>query len=241
MQDHTRDLARGLVRADHEVVVITSRHPDGALEEIVDGVRYVFVDAPRHQNHPAWLRESYRAFVRLHAERPFDLLHSESSCAVEHVRRGVHRELPVVVMFHGTLLGLAPALLGRVEDQATHSDPTRAQRHPVAHNPRASTPWELVPLPTMRGDRSVQAAGKEHVPLVPPQAVTRARRPEQRRRRALPASVAVRRARNLGARRRAGVRHGGTPQQGEGHPSRRSGSGARERRLDSQPRRRRGG
>ena len=52
MQDHTRDLARGLVRADHEVVVITSRHPDGALEEIVDGVRYVFVDAPRHQNHP---------------------------------------------------------------------------------------------------------------------------------------------------------------------------------------------
>jgi glycogen(starch) synthase len=105
MQDHTRDLARGLVRAAHEVEVITSRHPQGKREERVDGVRYVFVDAPRHQNHPVWLRESYAEFMRLHAERPFDVLHSESSSAVEHVRRGVHRRLPVVVMIHGDFFG----------------------------------------------------------------------------------------------------------------------------------------
>lgn len=111
MQDHTRDLARGLVRAGHEVEVITSRHPEGKREELVDGVRYVFVDAPRHQNHPVWLRESYAEFVRLHAERAFDVIHSESSCAVEHVRRGVHRQVPLVVMFHGVLLGAAKARL----------------------------------------------------------------------------------------------------------------------------------
>jgi glycosyltransferase involved in cell wall biosynthesis len=111
MQDHTRDLGRGLVRAGHEVVVITSSHPEGKREESVDGVRYVFVDAPRYQYHPAWLRESYAEFVRLHAERPFDVLHSESSSAVEHVRRGVHRRVPVVVMIHGALLGLAKAQL----------------------------------------------------------------------------------------------------------------------------------
>jgi glycosyltransferase involved in cell wall biosynthesis len=104
MQDHTRDLGRGLVRAGHEVEVITSRHPEGKREERVDGVRYVFVNAPRHQNHPVWLRESYAEFVRLHAERPFDVLHSESSSAVEHVRRGVHRRVPVVVMIHGDFL-----------------------------------------------------------------------------------------------------------------------------------------
>jgi len=111
MQDHTRDLARGLVRAGHEVEVITSTHPEGKREELLDGVRYVFVDAPRHQNHPVWLRESYAEFVRLHSERPFDVVHSESSCAVEHVRRGVHREVPLVAMFHGTLLGAAKAKL----------------------------------------------------------------------------------------------------------------------------------
>ena len=107
MQDHTRDLGRGLVRAGHEVEVITSAHPRGKREEREEGVRYVFVDAPRHQNNPIWLRESYAEFVRLHAERPFDLVHSESSSAVEHVRRGVHRRVPLVVMFHGTFLGAA--------------------------------------------------------------------------------------------------------------------------------------
>jgi glycosyltransferase involved in cell wall biosynthesis len=111
MQDHTRDLARGLVRAGHEVEVITSRHPEGKREEVVDKVRYVFVDAPRHQNHPVWLRESYATFVRLHAARPFDVIHSESSCAVEHVRRGVHRQVPLVAMFHGALLGAVRARL----------------------------------------------------------------------------------------------------------------------------------
>jgi glycosyltransferase involved in cell wall biosynthesis len=111
MQDHTRDLARGLVRGGHEVDVITSRHPDGEREERVDGARYLFVDAPRHQNHPIWLRESYAEFVRLHAQRPYDVVHSESSSAVEHVRRGVHRNVPLVVMFHGGLLGLAKAQL----------------------------------------------------------------------------------------------------------------------------------
>jgi glycosyltransferase involved in cell wall biosynthesis len=111
MQDHTRDLGRGLVRAGHEVEVITSRHPEGKREERVDGVRYVFVDAPRHQNNPVWLRESYAEFMRLHAERPFDVLHSESSSAVEHVRRGVHRRLPVVVMIHGDFFGAAKGQL----------------------------------------------------------------------------------------------------------------------------------
>ena len=111
MQDHTRDLARGLVRAGHEVEVITSRHPEGKREECLDGVRYRFVDAPTHQNHPAWLRESYAEFVRLHAEHPFDVIHSESSSAVEHVRHGLHRSVPVVAMFHGAYLGLVKAQL----------------------------------------------------------------------------------------------------------------------------------
>jgi glycosyltransferase involved in cell wall biosynthesis len=107
MQDHTRDLARGLVNAGHEVDVITSAHPEGKREDVVDGVRYIFVDAPRHQSDPVWLKESYAEFLRQEAERPYDVLHSESKCAIEHVRRGVHRRTPVVVMFHGVFLGFA--------------------------------------------------------------------------------------------------------------------------------------
>jgi glycosyltransferase involved in cell wall biosynthesis len=112
MPDHTRDLARGLARAGHEVDVITSRHPDGGRrEDVVDGVRYVFVDAPKDKYDPTWLRESYAEFHRREAKRPFDVVHSESASAVELFRRGVHRRLPVVVMMHGALLGLAKAQL----------------------------------------------------------------------------------------------------------------------------------
>ena len=111
MQDHTHDLARGLVQAGHEVGVITSAHPEGAREEQVDGVEYVFVDAPRHQNDPVWLRASFAEFVRRHSALPYDVIHSESSSAVEHVRRGIHRTVPTVVMFHGAFLGHAKANL----------------------------------------------------------------------------------------------------------------------------------
>lgn len=111
MQDHTRELAQGLVRAGHEVEVVTSRHPEGLRDETLNGVRYVFVDAPRHHLHPVWLRESYAEFVRLHAHRRFDVVHSESSSGLELVRRGVHRQMPVVVQFHGNFLSLAKANL----------------------------------------------------------------------------------------------------------------------------------
>ena len=37
MQDHTIDLAHGLVAEGHAVDVITGRHPEGLLEEEVDG------------------------------------------------------------------------------------------------------------------------------------------------------------------------------------------------------------
>ena len=140
MQDHTRDLARGLARAGHEVEVITSRHPEGKSEDREDGVRYRFVDAPRHHNDPVWLRASYTEFVRLHAERPFDVVHSESSSGLEFVRRGVNRRLPVVVMFHGSFFGLAKAQL---------RSGLRTRR----------------PLPLLRAIRGVQwLATHEHLP-----------------------------------------------------------------------------
>jgi glycosyltransferase involved in cell wall biosynthesis len=99
------------VRAGHEVEVISSRHPEGACDEVVGGVRYVFVDAPTHQNHPAWLRESYAGYARRHTTRPFDVVHSESTSATELVRRGVQTRVPLVVAFHGNFLGHAKARL----------------------------------------------------------------------------------------------------------------------------------
>ncbi len=114
MEDHARDLAVGLVRAGHEVEVITSRHPQGLREDLADGVRWRFVDAPSHDlAHPSWRERSLQAFRRAHAQRPFHVIHSEGSSALELVRRGLHQTVPVVVMFHGNFLGLVKASFRR--------------------------------------------------------------------------------------------------------------------------------
>ena len=114
MQDHTADLARGLVDAGHGVELITARHPEGLSEEEVAGARRHYVDAPSDDfTSREWRNSSYEAFLRLHAREPFDVVHGEGSSALELVRRGIHRATPLVVMFHGNFVGLVKASLQR--------------------------------------------------------------------------------------------------------------------------------
>jgi glycosyltransferase involved in cell wall biosynthesis len=114
MQDHTMELARGLAHAGHTVEVISSRHPRGLSQEWRDGVRWRYVAAPPGDfTNKAWLRDSHAEFLRAHAERPFDVIHSEGSSALELVRRRCHTTTPLVVMFHGNFLGLVKASLRR--------------------------------------------------------------------------------------------------------------------------------
>ena len=58
-------------------------------------------------------KRSYETFVGIDAKQPFDVVHSEGSSGLELVRRGVQREIPLVVMFHGNFVGLVKASLKR--------------------------------------------------------------------------------------------------------------------------------
>jgi glycosyltransferase involved in cell wall biosynthesis len=118
MQDHTRSLAKGLVAAGHEVDIVTTRHPQGLLGEERDGARWHYVDAahlhpwlPRRDS--VWLPRSCEAFLRIHGERPFDVIHSESTSAIGLVRRGIHRCVPLVAKYHGNAIALTRAALAR--------------------------------------------------------------------------------------------------------------------------------
>jgi glycosyltransferase involved in cell wall biosynthesis len=118
MQDHTRDLARGLVAAGHDVEVIGAQDPDGALCEIRDGARWWYLPYPAKRvrvprRNPRWLRASYDKFVELDRERPFDVVHSESTSAIRFLHEGVHKRIPVVAAFHGNAIGLTRASLLR--------------------------------------------------------------------------------------------------------------------------------
>jgi glycosyltransferase involved in cell wall biosynthesis len=118
MQDHTRALAKGLVAVGHETEIVTTRHPNGVLEEERDGARWHYVDAAHHhpwlpRRDPAWLPRSSEAFLDLHKNRPFDVIHSESTSAIGLVRRGIHRLVPLVPKFHGNGIALTRAALAR--------------------------------------------------------------------------------------------------------------------------------
>jgi glycosyltransferase involved in cell wall biosynthesis len=129
MQDHTADLARGLVAAGHAVDVITARHPDGLRAAEVDGVRRRYVDAPSDNfAGRAWRERSYEAFQRIHVQEPFDVVHGEGSSVLELVRQGVHRTTPFVVMFHGNFVGLVRASVRRQLRARSLLDVAREQR-----------------------------------------------------------------------------------------------------------------
>jgi glycosyltransferase involved in cell wall biosynthesis len=114
MQDHTIDLARGLVAAGHEVELITGRRPQGSTGEENGGIRVHYVDAPTNDfTNADWRNRSYELFLRLDGARAYDVVHSEGSSALELTRRGVQRRTPLVVMFHGNFLGLVKASLIR--------------------------------------------------------------------------------------------------------------------------------
>lgn len=118
MQDHTTDLVLGLSRAGHEVEVITARHPEGLRECEHAGARWHFVDAPVWRarmpiRHPEWHRRSALRFLELHAQRPFDVVHSESTSALGLLHRRLHRTVPIVGKFHGNYLGFVRAGLRR--------------------------------------------------------------------------------------------------------------------------------
>jgi len=118
MQGHAADLARGLTEAGHEVEVISPRHPGGEERTSHVGATWHFLGVPgrkpgRPNRNRDWLRASADAFAELHAERPFDVVHSESTSALGLLRRGVQRSVPVAAKFHGNYLGLARATIGR--------------------------------------------------------------------------------------------------------------------------------
>jgi glycosyltransferase involved in cell wall biosynthesis len=132
MQDHTRDLARGLVAAGHDVDVIAGHHPDGIESETRHGARWWYLPySPKRtrlpRRNPDWLRATYEKFTELHRAAPFDIVHSESTSAIELVRRGVPREVPLVATFHGNVISLVRAAVQRARRGDGHAKAREAK------------------------------------------------------------------------------------------------------------------
>jgi N-acetyl-alpha-D-glucosaminyl L-malate synthase BshA len=103
MEIHSMELAKSVAKAGHEVVVLTSRHPEGVEKEVVDGVEVYYVNVRATSKTPLG-RKCLRRLEELHAERRFDVLHSQSFSAYYYVKDGLRQRLgiPLVTTLHGT-------------------------------------------------------------------------------------------------------------------------------------------
>jgi glycosyltransferase involved in cell wall biosynthesis len=105
MERHLQLLSSGLAARGHDVQVITTAHPDGLAEEERDGVHFHYLSPYSERRYqPAWWAASYRRFVALHAEMPFDVFCSQSAGGLGYViQLKRHHDLPVVIIVHATL------------------------------------------------------------------------------------------------------------------------------------------
>ena len=155
MQAHVLDLGRGLVQAGHQVEVVAPVHRDGIVRTEHEGIRWHFVAASAGRQrlpmrNPQWLRLSADKFSELHAERPFDVIHSESTSALGLLRLGVQHQVPFAVKFHGNYLGLAKAALRRAVS-------TSGGRIPEAKHLVWITGQHFVPVDTVYRFRACEA------------------------------------------------------------------------------------
>ena len=101
VQDIVADLARGLVKRGHDLTLVATARTDGLTESAESGVRVRYLaGTPPMRAAGAWAARSVEAVAALHAERPLDVIHSQSFCGVH--LAGRFRDVPVVASLHGT-------------------------------------------------------------------------------------------------------------------------------------------
>lgn len=107
MEIQSHILAESLQQRGHDIVILTTPHPDG-IAEGMEGtlpVRYIGPGTYRRYD-PRWWDACYDTLATQHTTQPFDVLLSQSAGALAYLPRAVaDLRLPAVVIIHGSMLG----------------------------------------------------------------------------------------------------------------------------------------
>jgi len=95
METTTQNLCRGLVKAGHDVTVITSKSSDGCYGETIDGVHIFYAPKGKLGRHS----NQFQEFVQQELTYGFDIIHVESASLRFKPKQ------PYVVRMHGTSIG----------------------------------------------------------------------------------------------------------------------------------------
>ncbi len=96
-------LTEGLVKAGHQVVMITTAHPDGLEKEIRNGVEIHYLNrSPAGAYSREWWEESVRQFNTLHRSEKFDVILGQSVSGWGYLKVKKQFSVPCVAIMHGT-------------------------------------------------------------------------------------------------------------------------------------------
>jgi glycosyltransferase involved in cell wall biosynthesis len=96
-------LTEGLVKVGHEVVLITTAHPKGLVEDTRRGVMIFYLsDAAAGIYSREWWSGSVEKFFELHREKPFDIVLSQSVSGWGYLKNRSKVGVPCVAIMHGT-------------------------------------------------------------------------------------------------------------------------------------------
>ncbi|MCZ7355837.1 MAG: glycosyltransferase family 4 protein [Candidatus Methanoperedens sp.] len=103
MEIHVQSLVDGLIKRQHKVTVITTRHPLGIKKEEKGNLKIYYVGDKSLKCTARFYEESLELFEKLNYEERFDIVHSQSTSGYGFARF-CHNEIPFIVTFQGTTL-----------------------------------------------------------------------------------------------------------------------------------------
>lgn len=103
METQGKLLTEGLVKAGHQVIVITTAHPQNLEKEIRNGVEIrCLKNTPSRVYSQEWWEESVRHFNILHRGKNFDVVLSQSVSGWGYLKAKKQFGIPCVAIMHGT-------------------------------------------------------------------------------------------------------------------------------------------
>ncbi len=103
MEIHVQGLVDGLIKKQHHVTVITTRHPQGLEKEEKGDLRIYYVGDRPLKCTKRFYEESVRLFEKLNNEEKFDIVHSQSTSGYGFAK-SCSKEIPFIATLQGTAL-----------------------------------------------------------------------------------------------------------------------------------------
>ncbi len=109
LETQNKELCEGLVGRDHEIIVFSPMRELEVSHMEDKGVKYVFLDCvyrilPFSFSKPLWVDKSYQEFKKMHSQKPFDLVISQSSAGRGIINHKEESKIKVVSICHGSTL-----------------------------------------------------------------------------------------------------------------------------------------